>query len=79
MKNTFERKKYEPYKSKDINFFNNLAEKYHLKQTTEYLIISQGDKEIYIHKGRKIPINGEWIKIEDHLKDILAEENKYEE
>ncbi|MBU4370021.1 hypothetical protein KKG58_04680 [Patescibacteria group bacterium] len=71
----FENKKYSP---EDIKFFNNLVEKYHIKQTSEYLIISQVDKEIYIHKWRKILINGEWVKIEDHLKKILSNKDEHE-
>ena len=70
--------RFEKHPPEDIKFFNNLAKKYGLKQTPEYFIIKRKDKEIYIHKWRKITANGEWIKIEDYLKEILSNKDERE-
>ena len=71
MKNTFEHKK---YTSEEVKFFNNLAEEYNLEQTEEHLIVKKESKEIYIPKWHKIPINGELVKIEDHIKKMLSKD-----
>ncbi len=70
-------KRYEKYSPEDIKFFNQLAEKYEMKQTIEYLILKNEDgREHYIPKMYKIPSKNDpnGIEIEDFIKKLLAGE-----
>ena len=70
-------KRYEKYSPEDIKFFNQLAEKYEMKQTIEYLILKNKDgREHYIPKMYTIPLrdNHKGIEIEDFIKKLLAGE-----
>ncbi|MCH7759458.1 hypothetical protein IID20_03815 [Patescibacteria group bacterium] len=70
-------KRYEKYSPEDIKFFNQLAEKYEMKQTIEYLILKNEDgREHYIPKMYKNPSKNDpnGIEIEDFIKKLLAGE-----
>ena len=71
-------KRYEKYSPEDIKFFNQLAEKYGMNQTIEYLILKNEDgREHYIPKMYKIPSKDnpkEGIEIEVFIKNLLADE-----
>lgn len=60
----------------DIEFFNQLAEKYGIKQDEEYFIIENGTRKTFIHKRREIPTNNGSVRIEEYIKRILKEKAK---
>lgn len=72
MSEKFEQSK--KYSEEEVEFFNNLADKYNLEQTPDQLVLTKGTKKTYIPKWHHIPLeNNSSIEIEEFIKKIIGE------